>query len=116
MADVTGTVRVTHDGAEYTLRLTMRGFAKLQAEFGRDLGGLLTKQQTETIPDYNTVLRIVEVALETGMPKLEPDRVVAIADELVTADQSLFGRVFEGAFPEAAAAASGNAKRPKAAA
>lgn len=123
MADVTGTVRVTHEGAEYTLRLTMGGLATLQAEFGRDLGGLLNQKKVEAIeeggedeiPDFKTLLRIVEVALAKGMPALEPARVTDIADNLLTADQGILGRLLESAFPDAAAS-SGNVKRPKAAA
>jgi len=117
MADITGTLRATLGGAEYTLRLTMRGIAMLQSEFGPDLGGLLSgKFQDGAIPDFNIVLRVVEVALAKGMPDLTADRLREIADDLVTSDQTIVARIMQAAFPDAAKDAPGNAARPSRAA
>jgi hypothetical protein len=116
MADVTGTVRATLGQNEYTLRLTMRGLATLQGEFGADLGGLLSGKVAEgAIPDFNIMLRVVEIALAKGMPDMTADRVRDVADDLVTDDQTILERIMQAAFPDVAAAA-GNVKRPKRAA
>jgi len=117
MSDVTGTVRATLSGAEYTLRLTMRGLAQLQSEFGKDLGGLLSGGfKSGDMPDFTIPLRVVEVALLRGMPDLQADRVKDIADDLLTGDQGLVARLMVAAFPDAAADAAqadpGNAERP----
>lgn len=114
MADVTGTLTVQHGGKSYALRLTIRSFAALQAEFGNDLGGVLTGKTA--IPDFNICLRTVELALRAGNPgagdSLGDIPIGTLADDLLTADFTVFERVMAGAFPtQSAGAKPGNAKR-----
>jgi len=112
MADITGALSVEHNGTRYMLRLTMRGIAQLQAEFGRDIAGVLSGE-AGAIPDFAAILRIVEVALQKGQPGMIASEVAAVADDMATPD--LVGRIVAAAFPDAEAQAVGNGKRPKAA-
>ena len=135
MAELTGTVRRTHDGAEYVMRLTMAGFAQLQSEFGNDFVQQLEgpkeqqleeheeqqlegpkeqqleereEQQGPYIPPMGICLRIVEVALRKGMPDLDEARYADIADEIFTADPKIIGVLVRAAFPQAEEPESGN--------
>lgn len=111
MADITGTVRRTHDGAEYVMRLTMAGFAQLQSEFGNDFVQQLEApegHQGPYMPPMGICLRIVEVALRKGMPDLDEARYADIADELFTADPEIIGVLVRAAFPQSEEADPGN--------
>jgi hypothetical protein len=107
MADVTGTHWHEHAGTRYAFRLTMRGMAQLQAEFGRDIAGILSAKSDE-IPDFAAILRIVEVALAKGNPSLDAEKVKALAEDLATPD--LVGAIVQAAFPDAGDSA-GNGRR-----
>lgn len=107
MADVTGTHHIDHAGARYAFRLTMRGIAELQGEFGRDIAGILTAKPGD-IPDFKAVLRIVEIALAKGSPSLPAEQVPAIAEDLASAD--LVAAILQAAFP-AVEGDAGNVQR-----
>ena len=98
MADVTGVLRADHDGKTYDLRLTMGGIAELQGRFGNDLDGLLSGG--EAIPNFGVLLAVVEVALVRG-GGVSSAKASALADDLLTADSSLAGRLIKAAFPDA---------------
>lgn len=108
MADATGTIRETFGGETYELRLTMRGIAALQAEFGKNIAGLLD-DTAEGFPDFAPLLALVSTALQkgSGMTKEAADD---LSDEMLTADPQLVGRVIHAAFPEQAV---GNGKKPR---
>ena len=111
---MTGAVQVKHGGVSYQLRLTMRGIAELQAEFGRDIAGLLSGRDGD-IPDFNAVLRLIEVALLKGTPSIDATTTSIVAEDIATIE--LVGKVVQAAFPEAGSA-EGNVRRagsPKAA-
>lgn len=110
MADVTGTHYHEHAGTRYAFRLTMRGLATLQAEFGRDIAGILSGGNG--IPDFAAILRIVEVALERGTPSLSPDQVKELAEDMANGD--LVGAIVKAAFPDAQEDQGGNGKAGKA--
>jgi hypothetical protein len=112
MADITGALSVEHNGARYSLRLTMRGIAKLQEEFGRDIAGLLSGD-VATVPDFGAILRVVEIALAKGNPSMADDKIKDLADDIATVD--LVGRIVQAAFPDAEER-SGNVKRARKAA
>lgn len=107
MTDPTGAVEVELGGETYSLRLTMRGIARLQAKHGRNLAGMLDGTAGD-VPDMEAVLDLVSEALQRGhgLPAKEADD---IADELATANPMIVGTILAGAFPDA----EGNA-RPKA--
>lgn len=94
MAAVTGEVLVKFDGREYCLRLTMRGLSVLQTEFGNDV---LEKLDSGTLPDISVLLRLVELALGKESERYEGD----LADELLSADVSIVGRIVQAALPSA---------------
>lgn len=114
MADVTGTLRHDYEGKTYSLRLTCLGLAKLQDIYGSDLGGLLSGrfdgEGATEIPPFRLMVDVVATALEKG-EKMGADEALDLADEMVTADKPLMGRVLATAFPEAQ---PGNAPAPKA--
>lgn len=114
MADVTGALHVTHNGQQYTLRLTMRVIAELQSRFGNNIAGILDGSAGD-FPDMNAVLAVVESALIKGTPGIDAAKAAEIADDLLSADMGVISNLMVAAFPEAKAEA-GNAKRPKRAA
>lgn len=97
MAEATGTHYHEHAGTRYAFRLTMRGMAELQQEFGRDIAGILTNT-VGGIPDFAALLRIVEVALAKGTPSLSAEQVKAVAEDVATPD--LLGAIVKAAFPD----------------
>jgi hypothetical protein len=97
MADVTGTIHIEHGGKQYALRLSMGGIAKLQAEFGRDIAGLLSGAANE-VPDFAAILRVVEVALEKAQPSLSQEKIKDLADDIASTD--LVGKIIAAAFPD----------------
>lgn len=106
MADVTGALHHEFAGKTYTLRLTMAGIAALQDKHGNDLGGLLTGG-TQGIPPFALLIDIVIEALVKG-EKMQRDEAEELADDLLTADQTLAVRILNASFPDV----SGNAKAP----
>ncbi|NPD15744.1 hypothetical protein HOY34_11075 [Xinfangfangia sp. D13-10-4-6] len=106
MADVTGALHHAFGGKTYTLRLTLGGIAKLQDKYGNDVGGLLTGG-IEGIPPMGLLVSVVAEALVKGekMPQAEA---YELADDIVTADQSIVGQIIVAAFPDA----EGNGKAP----
>lgn len=114
-ADVTGTVRETFDGTEYSLRLTMRGLAKLQAKHGANVAGLLDGTAGNP-PNMEPLLDMVSEALQKGHG-LEQAEADDVADELLTADLGLVERLIQAAFPDAEVSVEkGNRKRSRRAA
>jgi hypothetical protein len=104
MADITGSLTVEHGGRSYSLRLTMRGLASLQAEFGNSLGGMLDGE-ANAIPNFALLLRIVEVALGNVDDKEQ------VADALLSDDVTIVERIMAASFPALVDGASGNGKR-----
>jgi hypothetical protein len=109
MTDPTGAVEVEHGGETYSLRLTMRGIARLQAKHGRNLAGMLDGTAGD-IPDMTAVLDLVSEALQKGQG-LKPAEADDLADEIATADPLIIGTIIAATFPDAV----GNARpKPKA--
>jgi hypothetical protein len=109
MQEATGTHYIEHGGARYALRLSMRGIAQLQSEFGRDIAGILSGETS--VPDFKALLRVVEISLAKGQPGMTPDQIATLADEIATTD--LVGLIVQAAFPEAGAEDVGNAQRAR---
>ena len=95
MAKMLGDVNVSVGGQEYCLRLTMRGIATLQDEFGQNLEPILALQPGE-LPHFGVCLRVVELALKRYHPDAGPD----VADDILTQDMTIFGTILEAAFPQ----------------
>jgi hypothetical protein len=108
MSDPTGTLEVEHGGETYSLRLTMRGIARLQAKHGRNLAGMLDGT-AGSFPDMSAVLDIVSEALQKGHG-MKADKADDLADEIATADPTIVGAIVNAAFPDP----EGNAKKGKA--
>ena len=87
--------------------------AKLQDIHGPDLAGLLSGRYEgegkNEIPPFKLMVDIVAAALEKG-ERMPADEAQDLADDMVTADKPLMGRVLSTAFPEAQ---EGNAEAPK---
>lgn len=98
MAELTGTIHEEIGGVSYTLRLTMRGIAALQAKYGKTISGLLDGT-TGDIPDFATLLELVSIALQTG-ESLEAAVADEVADNLLTRDAEIVGRIVAAAFPD----------------
>ena len=64
--------------------------------------------QPREMPPFQIMLDIVRVALEKG-EKISGDDAADLADDMLTADKALWGRVWAAAFPEAQ---KGNAPAP----
>lgn len=96
MAEIIGQVLAEFEGKTYTLRLTNRKIALLQSEFGRDfMAGLQVDTDKGEMPDFGICLRVIELSLGNQIEGADTD----LADELMSADQSLIGKVFAAAFP-----------------
>jgi hypothetical protein len=96
MAKMLGEVNVSVGGKEYCLRLTMRGIATLQDEFGQNLDPILSLKEGE-LPHFGICLRVVELALQRHHPEAGAD----VADDILTQDMTIFGKLLEAAFPQA---------------
>lgn len=107
MADVTGALHHEFAGKTYVLRLTLGGIAALQGRYGNDLGGLLTVG-IQGVPPFGLMIDIVTEALRKGerMPESEARD---LADDILTADQSVAMMVLTAAFPDQ----PGNEPAPK---
>ena len=117
MADITGTIHVKDGGIQYPARLTMRAFATLQAEFGKDWLTQLQAVKNAGDIDYALAVRGIELAIAAANPSLSAEQVSALTDRVGTL--TLFAALVAAAFPEAqesAASTSGNGKRPSRAA
>lgn len=95
MAAILGELNVTCAGADYCLRLTMRGIAQLQDEYGQGLEPLLGMKDG-VMPHFGICLRLVEIALKKHHPDAGPE----LADEILTADVGVVGRLIAAAFPD----------------
>lgn len=98
MAQITGEITATLAGTTYQLCLGMRGIAKLQQEYGQQLDPITKLDpETEELPDFGVMLRIMELALE----RHHPDADAWIADDLIRQDAAVVFRLIEAAFPSA---------------
>lgn len=95
MAKMLGEVDVSVGSKNYCLRLTMRGIATLQDEYGQNLSPILGIKDGE-LPHFGVCLRVVELALQRYHPDAGPD----IADDILTQDMAIFGQILEAAFPQ----------------
>lgn len=98
MAKMLGEVNVSAGGKTYCLRLTMRGIATLQDEYGQNLAPILNLQPGE-LPHFGVCLRVIELALQRHHPEAGPE----VADDILTQDMGVFGELLEAAFPQAEA-------------
>ena len=105
MIDPTGAVEIEFGGKTHSLRLTMRGIARLQAKHGRNLAGMLDGTAGD-VPDMGAVLDLVSEALQKGSGLKAPEA-DDLADELATADPLIVGKIIAAAFPDP----EGNAKK-----
>ena len=96
MAGITGETVVKFEGREYRLRLTMRGFATLQSEFGNDV---LKELDTDATPDISLYLRVVELALGKEADRYEGD----LADEILGRDTGIVAEILLNFLPSAEA-------------
>jgi hypothetical protein len=99
MENPTGVVLESFGGKDYRLKLTMRGIAELQKKYGKSIGGLLDGTAGD-IPDFNPLIDLVSLALQRG-EKMKPEDADEIADNMLTADKEIIGRIIAAAFPEA---------------
>lgn len=113
MADATGTVHQEFGGKTYELRLTMRSIAALQEKYGNSVAGLLDGTAGE-IPNFGALLDLVSLALQRGS-KIDSADADDLADEMMSEDTEIVGRIITAAFPDAGGDV-GNATGPKAAA
>lgn len=95
MTNPMGELTVTVGGKEYNLRLTMRSIAVLQQEYGQELAPVLGLAPG-ALPDFGVCLRVVDLALRKHHPDLEGD----VADDILTQDMTIFGRLIQAAFPQ----------------
>ncbi|MFC3059515.1 hypothetical protein [Paenirhodobacter populi] len=111
MADVTGALHHTFGGKEYTLRLTWGVLAEIQAAHGDDFLDRLSNQDGKT-PPFALMIDIAAKALAKGekMPAIEASD---LADDMLTADPELIGRLMVAALPDASGNAVGAGKRKR---
>lgn len=95
MASVVGELVVNVGGKEYTLRLGFRELGKLQDEFGQDLAPFMQAHEEGLVPNFNAVVRLVEVSLSRYHPDAGPD----VADDILASEMSIFGKLMAAAFP-----------------
>lgn len=108
MAVAFGEIDVDHNGKVYSLRLTMRGLASLQDEFGHNLDPILSLKPGQ-LPHFGVCLRVVELALQ----KHHPDATKDLADDILSDDMGVFARVIAAAFPQPEATAANEPKPGK---
>jgi len=111
MSDITGTIHEVYDGKSYDLRLTMRGIATLQSEYGANVAGLLDGSAGD-LPDFNALLSLVSIAIQKGSD-MEPVAADELADDLLTKDPEIVSRIISAAFPDQKEQKSGNVKKPR---
>ena len=111
MSDITGTIHEVYDGKSYDLRLTMRGIATLQSEYGNNVAGLLDGSAGD-LPDFNALLSLVSIAIQKGSG-MDAGAADDLADDLLTKDPEIVGRIISAAFPDEKEQKSGNVKKPR---
>lgn len=113
MAEPTGTIHEEFDGKTYALRLTMRSIATLQEKHGNNVAGILDGTAGE-IPSFSAILDLVSLALQRG-EGVTAEQADELADDMLSRDQQLVGRIVQAAFP-GAGGDEGNGTGPRAAA
>lgn len=114
MADVTGALHYEFGGRRYCMRLTLGGIASLQGRYGNDLAGMLSGEydvkagQQPQIPPFEVMISILAVALGKG-EGMDVEEATILADDMLTADQTVLQRVLAATFPEAVRAGKGRA-------
>lgn len=105
----TGLLTVPFWGRDHDLRLTWAGMAKLQALHPDMVGAMLSGR--EVVPSMQFALDAVRIALVKG----GTDAAAAddLADEMMTADPGLIGRLLAAAFPADKGTPSGNGEAPQ---
>jgi hypothetical protein len=113
MADPTGILRVTVNGAEYKLHLGWSVLAELQDRHGQDF--LMQVSPPDGAPEnWLPPLRIVVDVIEGALQRYHPEEASRwLADDILANCPGVLGRLMATAFPEQK---EGNGKKPKAAA
>lgn len=107
MAAFTGELNVAHNGRDLTLRLTLAGLARLQDKYGPDIAGLLDENRSdEEILPFGIMLDVISVSLQKGM-RMPEDEAEELADDILSADPDVLGRLLSAAFPSAATKTGG---------
>lgn len=111
MADVTGTLHHEYGGKTYTLRLTWGVLGALQAKHGDDFLERLDVPNGK-LPPFNLLIDVAAMALAKG-EKMAEDEARDLADDIITSDPEVIGRLMTAAFPDAVGngAAQGKKKR-----
>lgn len=104
MTDVTGTLHHSYGGKEFILRLTWGVLAKLQAKHGENFLDRLNAIDGK-LPPFGLMLDIVSESLVKGGSDAES--APELADDMLTADPGLIGRLMAAAFPDAAGNVAG---------
>ena len=117
MSDITGTIHEVYDGKSYDLRLTMRGIATLQSEYGNNVTGLFDgsagdSPDSPSLPDFNALLSLVSISLQKGNG-MDAGAADELADDLLTKDPEIVSRIISAAFPDQKEQKSGNVKKPR---
>lgn len=105
----TGLLTVPFGGRDYALRLTWAGMAQLQDLHPDTVGAMLTGR--DVVPSMRFALDAVRIALIKG--GTDATAAADIADEMMTADPGLIGRLLGAAFPSDKGAPSGNGEAPQ---
>lgn len=94
-AQITGEIIASFEGREYRLMLGLRGIARLQEEYGADLAPLSEMGESDSMPDMNVLLRVVDIALMRHHDDVGED----VAEGLLMQDMNLPGKLLAAAFP-----------------
>ncbi|RJL13690.1 hypothetical protein [Paracoccus siganidrum] len=94
-AQITGEITASFEGREYRLMLGLRGIARLQEEYGKELTPLMEMSEGNSIPDMNVLLRVVDIALMRHHDDVGED----VAEGLLMQDMDLPGKLLAAAFP-----------------
>lgn len=111
MADVTGTLHHEHGGKTYTLRLTWGVLGALQEKHGDDFLDRLDVPQGK-LPPFNLLIDVAAMALAKG-EGLKPDDARDLADDIITSDPEVIGRLMAAAFPDAGGNGKAAGKRKR---
>lgn len=111
MTDVTGTLHHAFGGKSYNLRLTWGVLAQLQGEHGDDFLGQLEVVEGK-LPPFALMIDIVAKALAKG-EKIPEAEAVDLADDMLTADHDLIGKLMAAAFPDAVGNDAARVKRKR---
>lgn len=116
MANAQGSLKVTANGAEYTLWVGMSVLADLQEKHGNDVLEQLSPPAGASpawMPDLSIVVDLFLGALERHH-KDAADR--WLVDDIISQNADVFTALMGASLPDASKEKAGNAKRPKAAA